>query len=129
LKNRREVSASEAALIRRNELAHGLIGRAPFFLIVTPEKGYLWGPLATLELEAPPDAEFNSNDALRQYLTNSFQRPLHTGTELELAVIRWLSDLAGGMHTLGSSAEDAFNRVGLLKAIQGGALHSGARLR
>jgi hypothetical protein len=82
-----------------------------------------------MKLEAPPDAEFNTDQVLRRYLASSVQRPIHTGTEFELAVIRWLSDLAGGLHTPGSSVEDAFNRVGLLEAIQGAALHGGARLR
>ena len=101
VRNTHGMSSEWAAELRRNLLAHFEAYRgAPIFVLVTPERIYLWKDAPTdLEEEsppAPPDYEVDASPLFDPYLEQTrlklrledISRPA-----FELIVISWLGDL------------------------------------
>ncbi len=65
VKNRVKATASWAAHMRRNMVAHLDMPRSPFFLLALPDHFYLWRGLAAPLDIAPPDY---ASTAWRKYL-------------------------------------------------------------
>ncbi len=99
VRNRRGTSSQWAAELRRNLLAHFETYRgAPFFLLATPDRLYIWKDAATdlAEDSAPvlPDYEVNAKPLFSRYLEGSGRKleEIH-GPTFELVVLSWLGDL------------------------------------
>jgi len=94
VKSKRGASAEWAALMRRNLLVHGVIPNAPFFLLVTPDRLFLWKDGRNTQDVAPPDYEVESATMLASYIER-LDIPLAELSEpsLELLVTSWLHDL------------------------------------
>jgi hypothetical protein len=99
VRNRRGTSGQWAAELRRNLLAHFETYRgAPFFLLATPAKLYVWKDAATdLTEESPPvlpDYEVDAKPLFSHYLARSGRKleEIH-GPTFELVVLSWLGDL------------------------------------
>lgn len=79
---------------RRNLLAHGDYPADTFFLIVTPDRLYLWDRGKGSSAGAPPDLVVDSGPILEPYFRASRIEPASvTGFAFEMVVWSWFSDL------------------------------------
>jgi hypothetical protein len=99
VRNRRRASSQWAAELRRNLLAAVETYRgAPFFLLATPDRLYLWKDAPTdLTEDSPPvlpDYEVDAKPLFSPYLGRSGRKleEIHRPT-FELIVLSWLWDL------------------------------------
>jgi hypothetical protein len=101
VKNRRGTSSQWAAELRRDLLAHFETFRgAPIFVLVTPDRVYLWKNAPTDLQEdtppAPPDYEVDAVQVFGPYLERPSRRlslEEISRPALELVVMSWLGDL------------------------------------
>jgi hypothetical protein len=98
VKAKRGTSNSWAAEFRRNLLAHEAFRQAPYFLLVTPEKLYLWRESSRISgaesSPVPPDYELDAKSLFRRYLERAGLKPEDvSGQAFELIVMSWLGDL------------------------------------
>lgn len=99
VRNRRSTSSQWAAELRRNLLADFEAYRgAPFFLLATPDRLYVWKDAPTdLAEDSPPvlpDYEVDARPLFSRYLERSGRKleEIH-GPTFELIVLSWLGDL------------------------------------
>jgi len=94
IKNKIGTSREWAARLRRNILAHGGFRSIDFFLLVTPDRLYLWkdaGGEATL---VEPTYEVDAHPLLEPYFSRAGVDPADvSGRAFELVVAAWLADL------------------------------------
>ena len=93
VKNKTNVSPEWVAKLRRNILAHSILPNAPYFLIVFPDKFYLWIDENHIE-ESKPAYIIDAYSILQPY----FERAEVTasqisGQSLELIVAAWLGEI------------------------------------
>jgi|SRR5271166_5430318 len=120
VKNKTGTSKDWAAKLRRNIMAHGVLPKAPYFLVATPDHFYLWKDASDSVKELEPSYEIDPN---------SIPNPLFTPgeeigpVELETKVASWLNRIMSSQpeHTNGSIG-DLLSRSGLREAIKGGRL-------
>ena len=98
VKAKRGTSSRWAAEFRRNLLAHDAFQQAPFFLLITPDKVYLWKetsrPGGAGSSPIPPDYELDAKSLFRRYLERAGLNPEDvSGQAFELIVMSWLGDL------------------------------------
>jgi hypothetical protein len=94
-KSRHGTSDAWAAKLRRNMLAHGVLPRAKYFLIATPERMYGWKQENLTIDEVPPQFTIDAQKALAPYFTRLNQDPAHISPKaFELLVLTWLTDIA-----------------------------------
>jgi hypothetical protein len=95
VKSRVGTSGEWAARFRRNMLAHGVLPRALFFLIATPERMYFWKQDQPDVAEEPPGFTVDATKEFKPYLeTVSRTRQAVSEQALELMVFSWLKDIA-----------------------------------
>jgi hypothetical protein len=111
VRNRRGTSGQWAAELRRNLLAHFEAYRdAPFFLLATPERLYIWKDaptdLAEESLPVLPDYEVDARPLFSPYLERSGRKleEIH-GPTFELVVLSWLGDLTREAQDAGKVVE------------------------
>lgn len=94
IKNKPGTSRTWAARLRRNRRAYGGEEQADFFLLVTPDKLYLWKNATTAAPIDEPIYEIDTQDLFAPYDTRA-AREGHPRSSygLELLVAAWLSDL------------------------------------
>ncbi|MBN8228092.1 hypothetical protein JYK02_11295 [Corallococcus macrosporus] len=107
-----------AMQLRRRMLAHGLPATVPYFLLLTQERGFLWKGTATSHPDALPDAEFPMSKVVERYLPAGPGARLH-GTQLELLLVQWLTELALKAAPSRSGTETKLKKLGFLDAIRG----------
>jgi hypothetical protein len=94
VKSKLNASPEWAARFRRNILAHGTFPQAPFFLMVFPNRFYLWTD-ADVQLEqSEPTYTIDAKPILQPY----FERARVTadqisGQSLELIIASWLGEI------------------------------------
>lgn len=94
-KGRMGASAEWAARFRRNMLAHGVLPKAPFFLIATPERMYFWKQDQEDLAEELPGFIVDAAKEFRPYLGNLGRAGQGVGGHaLELMVFAWLGEIA-----------------------------------
>lgn len=94
VKNRFGTSAVWAARTRRNILAHGGRWRSDFFLLITPDRLYVWKDAGGDPVERLPEYEADLGPVLAPYFENAGLDPRKvSGQAFELLVAAWLSDL------------------------------------
>lgn len=107
VKNKLRTSADWAARTRRNMLAHGRLGNVNFFLIVTPDKIYLWKDTGADPIPVPPTYVADTEAELGRYFRGTGIRPESiSGHAFELLVSTWLSNVSRS-----SEAPEGDNRV------------------
>jgi hypothetical protein len=96
IKKKPDPSIEWATQTRRNLLIHGMVQPTPFFLLVTPNRMYLWKSGVSSEAILP-DYDIAAHDILAKYIEQS-SLDLNTISEysLEMIVISFLSDLIHG---------------------------------
>lgn len=112
-----------AADLRRNMLAHRRLPDARFFLVVVPDRMFLWGP--SCAPSSSPIVDVPAESALAPYFRTSGIRPA-TATEwgLEQVTSTWLRDLTTGQ-TLGDEpAASWLDTSGLRRALRGGSVRN-----
>lgn len=116
VKNLPDLDAKSAGEIRDRYRAGGLLPDARYFLLVSQTRGFLWSAAAPDRPE-----EFPMGSIVRSYGGAFASENWLRGSELELVVAAWLSDLAWGdaRESLDGAAA-VLKGSGFLDAIQGG---------
>lgn len=117
-KNSDNLTSENAVAYRRNMLAHGELRHTPFFMLVSQDTGYLWGPDGDATIEAPPVVSFSMAPVIARYADRfNAERRIH-GRIFELIIHQWLDDI---VHTRDAPVVDpdhVFDRSGLLSLIR-----------
>lgn len=92
----RVTTSEDAALLRRNLLAHDLVPDAPYVLLAFPSHFFLWLPKA--QADQLPNFAVSAEPVLREYLGERTEKlgELCSGS-LQLLLVCWLDDLACAM--------------------------------
>lgn len=94
VKRKRNVSPEWAAQLRRNILAHGTFPKAPYFLMVFPDKLYLWSPAEAYQDQSEPAYAVDASPILQPYFERAgVTADQISGTSLELIVASWLGEM------------------------------------
>jgi hypothetical protein len=94
VKSKVGTSREWAARFRRNMLAHGVLPKAMFFLIATPERMYFWKQDQPGLAEQPPEFVVDAAREFRPYLEKLSRTTQTVGERaLELMVFSWLKDI------------------------------------
>ena len=94
IKNKLGTSREWAAQTRRNILAHGESRSADFFLLVTPDRLYLWKGAGADPVRVPPTFEADTQKEFAPYFESAGVDPRHvSGHAFELLVAAWLGDI------------------------------------
>ncbi len=75
VKNKLGTSAEWAAKLRRNLLAHGGFYGGSFFLLVTPDRVYLWKGAGAEPDLSPPPYEIDATPLFASYFTRAGALP------------------------------------------------------
>jgi hypothetical protein len=123
VKNKAGTSREWAARLRRNILAHGGFHGADFFLLVTPDKLYLWKGAGAEPAVVQPALEVDAQPIFEPYFERAGVNPTDvSGRAFELIVAAWLSDLirlAEQPENL-SNGQNWLVETGLLDAVRDG---------
>jgi hypothetical protein len=93
-KDRLRVSTDWAAKLRRNLITHGIVGKAKYFLLATPDRFFLWKNGSDISSEVPPTIESDASELLAPYFAAAGITPeTVSGHSFELIVGAWLRDL------------------------------------
>lgn len=105
IKNKIGTSPEWAAQLRRNILAHGSFRSVDFFLLVTPDRLYLWKGAGKMPVAVAPTFEIDAQLLLQPYFDRAGLDPSTvSGQAFELVVAAWLTDV---MRSEGSSEQGA----------------------
>jgi hypothetical protein len=112
-----------ATKLRRNLLAHGGAVPARYFLVITPDRVYLWEGGGTEPAELPPTHVVDAGPIFRRYFAAANLDPdAVRGTAFELVVDTWLAELtradSADIEQGVVQASDELLRSGLVDAIR-----------
>jgi hypothetical protein len=94
IKNKVGTSREWAAKLRRNILAHGGFRSIDFFLLVTPDRLYLWKDAGGEPTLVEPSYEVDAHPVLAPYFARAGVDSTDiSGRAFELVVAAWLADL------------------------------------
>lgn len=94
IKNKLGTSREWAAQTRRNMLAHGSTCSADFFLLITPDRLYMWKGAGTDPVQIPPNYEADTLAEFEPYFKRAGLDPrCVSGYAFELLVTAWLGDV------------------------------------
>ena len=117
VKNRLGTSQRWAAQTRRNILAHGALGLSDYFLLVTPDRIYVWKDVGVEPVEVPPSYEGESAPLFARYFSGAGITPdKATGQAFEMLVAAWLGDLTRRPRDEAAPGEDWLDASGLRAA-------------
>jgi hypothetical protein len=125
VKNKLNTSPEWAARLRRNILAHGIFPNAPYFLMVFPDRFYLWTNADTKYEDVEPTYTINARPILQPYFEQSgVTADQISGQSLELIVASWLGELIHSDKTPEELSESQQWLIdsGLYAAVAGGRL-------
>jgi hypothetical protein len=124
VKSKPNTSASWAAQLRRNRLAHGQSSpRGDFLLLVTPDRLYLWKEADADSARLMPSFEADARPLFAPYFQRAgVSASVASPHAFELVVAAWLGDLVRGADSPEKlSAEQPWLiESGLLDAVTGG---------
>ncbi|MGF1575333.1 MAG: hypothetical protein ACFCU9_05215 [Cyanophyceae cyanobacterium] len=94
VKRKTNVSPEWAAKLRRNILAHGTFPKAPYFLMVFPDRFYLWSNAEAYQDQSEPTYTIDASPILRPYFERAgVDADQISGASLELIVASWLGEI------------------------------------
>jgi hypothetical protein len=114
-----------AAQLRRNILAHGVYANPKYFLLVVPDRFYLWNNGGTDRIGKKPTYIVDAGPSLKPYFEQAGVKPEQLdGRTFETIVFSWLSKVihANGTPGNGASAEKWLIDSGLYTELAGGRL-------
>jgi hypothetical protein len=129
-KGKLNASAKWASQLRSNILAHGIYPKAPYFLMVFPDKFYLWAKEdAQLDISEPTYG-IDARPILQPYLDKAGIKPGQkiSSQSLIIIVTSWLSKIIYSEQPLGETDEQEQWLIDsdLYAAIAGGSFHRSA---
>jgi hypothetical protein len=122
LKNRRDLRRDIAVQLRRNLAAHGALGNAAYFLLLSQDTGYLWKDAGAHDWLAPPSWEFPMQAAVARYAGPARSPDRLRESEFAALVFRWLQALTQSIDGAREEPERSLEEAGLLEAMRGGAV-------
>ncbi|AFY91209.1 hypothetical protein [Chroococcidiopsis thermalis] len=94
VKRKTNVSPQWAASLRRNILAHETFPKAPYFLMVFPDKFYLWTDTEAHLEQSEPTYAIDPRPILQPYFERAGVREEQiSGQSLELIIASWLGEI------------------------------------
>ena len=123
IKRRLGTSCDWAAKTRRNLLAHASLCNAGYFLLITPDRLYLWKDAGMESDQVPPTHEAEMQSEFARYFVDAGIDPGDvSGHAFELLVGAWFSEM---LRSEGEAKDFAENRKwiaesGLLSAVKDG---------
>ena len=87
VKNLPDLSPDVAVELRRNLVEHGTARDAPYFLLVSQDRGFLWQRSEDDDLDARPNVEFPMSPAVARYLSDTDASASLRGEHLEFIVL------------------------------------------
>ena len=112
-----------AAKLRRNIFAHGTFPEAPFFLMVFPDKLYLWTNTPIQKDPVLPNYIIDASPIFQPYFDRAGITPTKiSGRNLELIVSSWLGEIIYGESatTIMDESQQWLINSGLCEALHGG---------
>jgi hypothetical protein len=116
VKNQEDLSREDAIRLFRDLTSYAVLPAAPFVLIVSQEYGYLWKD-PPLTGEIPPPLEFPLDVVVRRYFPASSPPRRLRSQEVQIAVARWLLQLAYHGEDVQSSPERLLRDIGFIAAV------------
>ncbi len=132
VKRKTHVSPEWATKLRRNILAHGTFAKAPYFLMVFPDKFYLWTEVDQDQSEptyTEPTYTIDALPILQPYLERArLTAEQISGESLELIVSSWLGEIIHAEHFADNidPSQQWLLESGLYAALAGGKFEYGA---
>jgi hypothetical protein len=123
VKRKTNVSSAWATNLRRNILAHGTFPMAPFFLMVFPDRFYLWANADSALDDSGPSYTIDATAILKPYFERAGVTAGNiTDKSLELIVASWLGEImyADRQPEILNSAQPWLIESGLYAALAGG---------
>ncbi|MEJ6481084.1 hypothetical protein N0Y54_07015 [Nostoc punctiforme UO1] len=94
VKSKLNASPEWAARLRRNMLAHGIFPMAPYFLMVFPDRFYLWTNADVRLDQSEPTYIIDARPILNRYFERAgVKADQISGQSLELIVASWLGEI------------------------------------
>jgi hypothetical protein len=94
VKRKTNVSPEWAAKLRRNILAHETFPKAPYFLMVFPDKFYLWSNAEAYQDQSEPTYTIDASPILQPYFERvGLTADQISGASLELVITSWLGEI------------------------------------
>jgi len=121
VKNREGLTPEIATQLHRNMVAHGLVGRVPYFLLLSQDVGYLWLEKPDSPIDAPATLRFPMQRVVERYSAGVLDRKRLREHELQLLVLHWLSELSVGWPSQRGDMEEperSLAEAGLLDALR-----------
>jgi hypothetical protein len=99
IKRKTNASPNWAAAFRRNILAHGIFPSAPYFLMVFPDRFYLWVDTQARLDQTDPTYTIDARPILQPYLERAgVTADQISGQSLEIIIASWLGELIHSEH-------------------------------
>jgi hypothetical protein len=127
VKNHAKLEPPQAAMIRRNLFAHGLVPLVDYFMLVSQDVGYLWGPAKREAIAAEPDLSFSMSPVLQRYSVEPTGAGRLFNSQLELLVSSWIQELTSGVGRAEDEPELSLERAGFTAAVRRGKVLTEAR--
>ena len=120
VKNRPNLQPPEATVLRRNLLGHQLVPPVDYFMLVSQEVGYLWGPTKRDMIDAQPDLSFPMAPVLERYSVEPTASGRLFGSQLVLLVSSWIQELTSPASRAEGEPEISLERAGFTSAVRCG---------
>ena len=129
VRNSMNLSSDTAVAFRRDLMADHLLDESlPFFLMVSQDWGYIWDRSARDQPFATPAKQFPLQAVASHYLPWFDPQERLSSQELEIALARWLSDIAERRVDRPMDADQFFDDTGFRDAIGGATVEAGLRV-
>lgn len=123
VKSKLEATPQWAAQLRRNILAHGTFPNAPYFLMVFPDRFYLWKNTESNHALIEPTYVIDARPILQPYFQQAGVIADHvSGQSLELIVELWLSEVMQKTRDEFDASQQWLLDSGLYDAVVGGSV-------
>lgn len=120
VKNQSGLSTEAATDLRRTLADYGLFFSAPYFLLLSQQRGYLWTPKEALDPGAQPSYTFPMQQVVAKYWPGLPSTERLRSSELELMVRNWLTALTWGAADAREEPDRTLALAGFLESIRDG---------
>ena len=123
VKSRLGATPKWATQLRRNLLAHDTLPNAPYFLMVFPDRFYLWKSTGSNYELLEPSYVIDARPILQPYFDQAGVTADHvSGQSLELIVVSWFNEVMHKTPEELDASQQWLIDSGLYEAIAGGSL-------